>query len=321
MKCQAWILSAAIALLASQATLAQKKSPPPKDCTSPQRLGSVDLTVERNLLVPITLNGRKAAMRLNTATGFGWIAANVVADFGLAESNAPFGHGLTVGSYKVKKLAAFDSLYVGDLEFRKSKMIVGPTARLQESAIGPVIGVIGMNFFVATDFELDLARRKLVVYSQEHCPGNVVHWADSHLTVPLYRNIMGGLYFPLELDAQKVEATIDTDSPVSTLTRDIATRLFGVAGGEDAAKEFHAMTLTAAGLEAEEVQMRLINGHKECRYEVAMVRRTRAAGYNCTGLFPVNLGRDVLSDLHLYFATRENVLYFTRADATKVPPQ
>jgi hypothetical protein len=43
-----------------------------------------------------------------------------------------------------------------------------------------------------------------------------------------------------------------------------------------------------------------------------------AASYDgCFGVHPLALGRDVVSKLHLYVATKEKMLYFTPADAPR----
>jgi hypothetical protein len=38
---------------------------------------------------------------------------------------------------------------------------------------------------------------------------------------------------------------------------------------------------------------------------------------NCLGYFPLQLGRNVLEELRMYFATKEKGLYYTAADARK----
>jgi hypothetical protein len=44
--------------------------------------------------------------------------------------------------------------------------------------------------------------------------------------------------------------------------------------------------------------------------------RSGAAAYEgCLGVHPLQLGRNVLTKLHIYIATKEKVLYFTPANA------
>jgi hypothetical protein len=46
--------------------------------------------------------------------------------------------------------------------------------------------------------------------------------------------------------------------------------------------------------------------------------RASAATYEgCYGIHPLALGRNVIDKLHFYIATKEKVLYFTRADAAE----
>jgi hypothetical protein len=57
---------------------------------------------------------------------------------------------------------------------------------------------------------------------------------------------------------------------------------------------------------------------KECSLQLRGRIDGVAQYYNCTGdEAPLHIGLNVLEKLHLYFATKENVLYFTAADAQK----
>ena len=70
------------------------------------------------------------------------------------------------------------------------------------------------------------------------------------------------------------------------------------------------MSLTAKGLTVLHADLELV--HADCGFRRSM--RDGAAGYDyCLGLFPLDLGLNVLKKLHLYLATKERNLYFTAA--------
>ena len=325
-----WTLALA-SLVAVSSTALAKEPEQPKDCGPPQQLASVDLTIAGAVLVPVTLEGKSAWMVLDTANGWSMLNMQAATDFGLTLSDMPYGAIVNVGNDHVRNVAVINSFAIGNFEYRKSKMMVTPQATALHVVAGrPVVGHMGQDFFAAVDFELDFAKHKLNLFSQDHCPGKVVYWADSFQSVPLLRSITGEYFFPMELDGKKVEAALAISSPETSLTTDVTEKLYGfdensagveaqpAAAGASAA-HYRAMKLTASGLHAEDVKVTLRAPNKHCKMQVGMVRKSRAAGYgaDCLGVFPLLLGRNVLEGLHLYFATRENVLYFTPASAAK----
>jgi hypothetical protein len=47
------------------------------------------------------------------------------------------------------------------------------------SAAFPV-GILGMDFLSRFDIEPDVTKGKFNLYSQDHCPGQVVYWSDTY---------------------------------------------------------------------------------------------------------------------------------------------
>ena len=78
------------------------------------------------------------------------------------------------------------------------------------------------------------------------------------------------------------------------------------------------MELTTNGLSVmnAQVNLRELRG-TSCRFR-EQKGADKAAGYvNCYNIFPLQLGMNVLKNMHIYIATKENVLYFTAADARR----
>jgi hypothetical protein len=119
-----------------------------------------------------------------------------------------------------------------------------------------------------------------------------------------------------------VEATLATESAVTTLTTDVTRRLFGfdansgdveTAVGADGriAANYRAMQLSTEGLDVINAKIELVKRPAEyCQ----ITSRRGATGYEvCNGVHPLRLGVNVLKKLHLYIATKEKILYFTPA--------
>jgi hypothetical protein len=74
-----------------------------------------------------------------------------------------------------------------------------------------------------------------------------------------------------------------------------------------------SITLKAQGLEIRNAHVNIVNSvSKSCRLSVPK-SENKAATYDCLGAFPLRLGVNVLSNLHLYYANAEKKLYFTEA--------
>jgi hypothetical protein len=132
------------------------------------------------------------------------------------------------------------------------------------------------------------------------------------------------MYFPMELGDRKIETVLSTGDPSTTLFVDVAKQLYGidyqsagVSSRTDAAAQatFHyrALNLTSENLTIKNADIRLLDKpFPNCE----VTERAGVAGYDgCLGIHPLHLGRDALSKLHIYLATKEGMLYFTPADA------
>jgi hypothetical protein len=183
---------------------------------------------------------------------------------------------------------------------------------------------LGLGVFAAMDLELDFAARKARLYSQDHCPGNVVYWADTYAAVPLRRREFQDTYIVMELEGQKIETTIGTNASMTELDGIAAQKLFGLdlpSPDSDATSRQQFMELTTSGLSVMNAQVE-INSYStdRCRL-LSATRADRAAGYSsCNNVFPLRLGLNVLSKMRIYIATKENMFYFTASDTTRARP-
>ena len=291
-------------------------------------LGSIDFEIVNNqVLVPVTVDGHSAQMLLDTGDIATVLRSDDAQQFGLKVENLPAGAGVNFGSANITQFAHVASLEVGSVHFGKSELLLIPTR--SGAARGPWVGILGMNAFSKVDFELDFTQHKLKLYSQDHCPGAVVYWADQYSSAPLIRGPLGNYYFPIELEGKKIEAAISTAVGGNWLTTevtrslygfdekspDIETRSNGVGGS---VSQYRAMTLTGTGFQINNAQIGLVTS-KRPNCSLGHGGPGSAAMYTgCMGgEAPLKLGLDVAQHLHLYFATKEKVLYFTDAAAKK----
>jgi hypothetical protein len=233
----------------------------------------------------------------------------------------PFGFHMQIGSDQAKYAVYLASLIIGNMELTRVEFVVSPSPLFQ-----PRVAVLGMMTFRGVDIELDLHNKRIALYSQDHCPGKVPYWTDQMATMPIRVGWSGMLYFPVELEGRKVEASISTSMSTSSLEDSVSRAVYGFGENSPDVQTtlnsagqpqsyYRAMKLTASGFQITEADVMLTPSWNGCRL-VLHKGPDKAAGFEqCIGRYPLLLGRDVLEKLHLYLATREGTLYLSAAEA------
>jgi Aspartyl protease len=291
------------------------------DCTL-KKYASLDLIGDpsRQLVVPVTIQDSPAYMILDTAHAYGSVTESAARRLSLQTHPAPNSMQVFANKNEIKKVARTKSFSVGKAKYDSGEFLV-----ISDNAVGSqVIGILGMNFFADMDIEIDIANRKLNLFSPDHCPGRVVYWSKSYDSVPIRFGEIGEFYFPMELDGKKIEATLTTANATTSLSTDVTKTLYGfdasspdIESETDAAgrviSHYRAMRLSAQGLDVINANIMLVEP-RGVGAGCTLTRRSGAAAYEgCYGAHPLHLGLSVLSKLHVYIAIKEKVLYFTPA--------
>jgi hypothetical protein len=168
---------------------------------------------------------------------------------------------------------------------------------------------------------------KLNPFATEHCPEDVVYWADNAAAIPYTLDRIGIPIFPIELDGKRISATLRLSASGTTLKTDVSKALYGfdetspdirseTSESGTAIKYYRAMKMTLPGLSVTNAEVQLISGlNKKCEVSPDSGPGHSATYKKCFGNPPLTLGLDVLRHLRLYFATEEHVLDVTAADA------
>jgi hypothetical protein len=266
-------------------------------------------------------------MILNTAAAFSSITENAAGWLALHIKRMPFGAKVRSGKEQTERVATAKGFSLGNVQFNSADfmIIANDTFSPNPGDAPQVIGIIGMDVFAHIDVELDVAKRKMNLFSQDHCPGRAVYWSKTYESVPIRFGELGEFYFPMELEGKKLETTLATGNASTTLSTDATKKLYNfdshssdVETETDAAgrttAHYRAMKLSGEGIQIINAHITLIERPQNdyCR----LGSRSGAAAYEgCFGVHPLQLGRNILTKLHIYIATKEKVLYFTPADA------
>jgi hypothetical protein len=307
---------------------------PAKNCHLTQ-YATLDLSVLPNgsLLVPITIQDSPAFMILDTANAYSVITDRSVGRLGVKIDQKLLHSGVRIGATPIERFATVKGFSLGNVTFPKIDFLL----IWNESIIGVVpgseraIGTLGMNVFENVDVELDVANRKLNLFSQDHCQGHAVYWTSHYDSVPIRLGALGEFYFPMTLDGRKLETTLATANPMTTLSTDVTKKIYNFdSQSPDIETEtdsegrttshYRAMKMSGEGIDILNARVQLINPPANSSCNVST--NHGAVSYDgCLGPHPLKLGRNILTKLRIYIATKEKVLYFTPSTAPKASDQ
>jgi predicted aspartyl protease len=258
-----------------------------------------------HIYVPVTLNDRSTHLMLDTGAFWSGVSQQMVAALNLQMKlgNIPFN-------------SAVEMFVMGDL----------PNTTVDKNA-----GVLGRNLFTQMDLEIDNAGKTISLFSQDHCKGAGVYWADEALTLnfkrekpqtPTGSNIrkkpskhqIDTPIVAADLDGEVVSVLFDTGATNSGMDIEHAKRKFGIGPGSPGvqpagkvytgtgeAVETYAYTfktLTISGIKFENVPILLGKFDDDAK---------------------LLLGMNELKKLRIYFAFKDGMIHVTAADAGRTP--
>lgn len=285
------------------------------------------------VLVPVKIGGHEALMTLQMSSGLAMVAPAAVTQLGLQTGYVRTDIKITAGNQPVEREVKVESLIIGGANFAGWKLYVqpGPAQPLPMVQGRPVIGALSSNFMNAVDMELDLARGKMNLFEHARCKGEQVYWSDQYATEYLYVDPSGLLYFPVGLDGKRIEASLNTQGPRTRLSEVIAKRFFGfrrdasapapAAGrGPGQFVGTRMMGLNSRKVSLPDVQVHIIDDtQRDCEYAQSARGSNAISFRNCFGIVPFEIGTDLLKQMRIYFASKEERVYFTLNAASTGP--
>jgi hypothetical protein len=127
---------------------------PAKDCGLKQ-IASVEMTVGKFVLIPVTLNGTPAFMQLNIALPYSTLYPGPATELKLTLGKIP---GQFSGASGV---ATIDSFGLGAATLRQVQLLVPSSDRQPTPGLPAFVGDISLPSMLKADFELDFAHNKL----------------------------------------------------------------------------------------------------------------------------------------------------------------
>jgi len=308
------MLSVAFSFLLLQATTTPARE---SGSCPPKPLASISLTVEGPVLVPVTLQGQSAWMILQTEASVTLIYSSAAAALHLSMRNIEKNNfDFRLGGRRVTQLVSFEPLAIGALAVSRTDFMVDPFPHDNQMYAGRMVaGSLAMDLLWPYDVELDLSHKKLVLYAANSCGGRAVYWTHHYGRMPMSFTAIGNVYFTAEIDGKKLETSIATSTESSVMSVDVSRKLLLEEGDpfSPAGSITRILKLASGDLVIPQT-IQLISPPEGCTLGMSG-NSEGALGYSgCYGRYPLVLGREVLRKLHLYFASRERLIYFTPAE-------
>jgi hypothetical protein len=293
------------------------------DACKLKRVTSLPMTVggSNQLLVPATFNGGKEGrVVVDTGAGASLIRASVSDALGLTERQLRGGlYGLGGGALTKGVLV---DLKLGQLVARQAVLVIAPDQAFRHDA--SIAGLIGRDYLMSYDLDLDFGGAKVNLFSKDHCPEQVVYWAKSAIKIPISLSDGNQIILPVTLDGKKLRALLDTGASTTVLGLPIASEkfdldehspgveAFGTIATADGANlqayQYRFHTLEIGGIAYHDVPINLIPTPSIGQPQTGTRVNTLQAGRP-----ELILGIRELSKLHIYIAVDERALYVTPA--------
>jgi predicted aspartyl protease len=203
------------------AALAQNCRPEPKAEFAVTLMGNIPI-------VTVRINGGSADFLFDTGAERTIISAaaarrlGIAAHYEYARPMRSLGGAVSGGDARVH---SFDP---GGVALSDFPILVGPVS-LPAIDGRPIDGLLGADFLGDYDIDLDLPRRRIMLFAPPPCPLTAPPWRGAYTMIQANRSLHDRLFFPVRLDERPLAALIDTGAQLTTLDADSAAAL-GVGG-------------------------------------------------------------------------------------------
>jgi predicted aspartyl protease len=281
------------------------------DACQLKMVASLDFTStdEYAVVLPVTLANNPAKMLVDTGGLATTISDDWARDHLLRRHKLERGAGVYGYDGRfLDTLAYIPSVQTGPLRASDVRALIEPGWLDKD-----VVGTLGPDFFLQYEVELDFAAHKMNLFSQDHCPGQVVYWThDPAAAIPFKLDGAGHVVVDVTLDGKDIKAIVDTGATTSVLKMAGATSIFDLTPSSPGVTKISSneatggnykytfKTLTFGGINFNNPTIYLIG---DANPGQEMMSRE------------LLLGGHQLSKLHLFISYKERMLYATSAGA------
>ncbi len=309
------LTSAMLLVLLASAARATDTAPPGAPAPAACHLGriaSVDMTMQPDgeIAVPVAVNGQDMRLIVDTGdiySGIGEQNADALQlRRGLADRMFYFlGH---VPSYQYVEARSFR---LGMIAASDLRLMVVPSQMLGQN----VDGLLGPNVMKVFDVEFDFAHAKFNIFSQDHCPNAVVYWTKGvYAQVPMHVDDSWHISVPVTLNGKALTAVIDSGAHRSTMSLETMKDLLGIDEKNPALKKAGTATINGTArttIYRYPFETLSLEGITVQSPDIDIIPAETYGEHNPQLIIGIN----VLRQLRVYIAYKEQMLYVTPAEA------
>jgi predicted aspartyl protease len=278
--------------------------------------------------VQATIGDKPVSLLVDTGDSFSLINKNIVDELKLPTRPSRV-QLVNVAGQRTTQEVRLPSITLGRIKQEGVYFIVNAGTNPVGGRPDAFDGILGADFLLNVDVDLDYGARKLNLISPNHCEGKVVYWqAPAVAVVPIRVDTQGKITFPLTLDGHTIRAILDTGATNTALNLDVAKRVFNVdtndpdlqkvgelKGGYTAQiynRKFKSLSIEGVTVTDPVISLlpNMVSLTPEQRSTGSLVRDTDKQAPDML------LGMSVLNKLHVYIAAHEGKLYITQASAS-----
>jgi hypothetical protein len=285
-------------------------------------------TSHNELLAKIQVEGHDAWMRVETASPFTTISGHLADTLKLTRFVTGAGM-VDVANKQLNHAVKVHELQIGNLHVNATdgRILVSDEQGVDTYADG----ILGADILMNYDVELDLKHGKIYLYQQDHCAGQVVYWTRDFMSVPFGLDGSRHIVFDATLDGHSLRTLLDTGSQNSTLSTQIARKVFDLDPQADGTKPDGQLSMTTgaslpyfrhrfaklsvAGIDFQNTELLLM---PDMFGPTMRNERNLLAEYVPSEInqdTPLTIGLHHLMKLRVFIAYRERDLYISAADA------
>jgi predicted aspartyl protease len=305
-------------LLAMAATASAEE-----DCQL-KRYGVVPFETDEtaHVFLRATIDGHPGRLMLDTGAFWSMLSRAYAEANNLRIGNSLFIEMRDATGDKIDKMTTAE-LKLGNLGYGPAEFFIGGLGG--EESKDEVSGVIGQNLLAKVDLEIDNAGKTISLFSQEHCKGAGVYWADEAVTLqykkqparaPIGSNLKkkdpNQIDMPVvaaELDGEVVSILFDTGATYSVIDIEHAKRRFGLKTDSPGVKPAGKLQVANGGIVDSYSYTFKVLTIAGIKFENVPVRLSTLEGSQML------LGMNEIKHLRLYFASKDGMIHITAADA------
>jgi hypothetical protein len=277
-----------------------------QDCRMVQA-GALDAEVgPGGLKIPVTLDGTTEMLELRLNYADSGLSEALVTRRGFPTRRITNAE-VSRDRVRILRTARVANFQIGLIKGKDVDFLMMPA----DTPAYPFPGDVGMAIFQDLDLEFDLSHNKVIMFTQDHCPGRAAYWTTGPVArLPITKEAIGRMTVNLTLEGKPVRALL-TSVGGSSLSLAAAKRLFNLDADSLGMIASEAATIPA-GLRTFKYRFKQLGFGDVILDDVEFAVLDTTPSSNSPDIV---IGSSVLRRLRLFMANKENLLYATAADA------